>query len=60
VQVLEFIELEQTAKNVLIRAVRRPERSRRRNPARYLALKRALGIDPALEQLLADRLPLRG
>jgi SAM-dependent methyltransferase len=60
VQVLEFVELEQTAKNVLIRAVRRPERSRRRDPARYLALKRALGIDPALERLLADRLPLRG
>ena len=58
VQVVEFVELEHTAKNVLIRAVRRPGSTGRRDPARYLALKRTLGVVPALERLLADRLPL--
>jgi SAM-dependent methyltransferase len=60
VQVLEFVEPEQTAKNVLIRAVRRAGRPGRRDPGRYLALKRTLGIEPSLERLLADRLPLGG
>jgi hypothetical protein len=58
VQVLEFVELEHTAKNVLIRAVRRPGRDRTRVAAEYGALKRALGIEPALERLLGDRLAL--
>jgi SAM-dependent methyltransferase len=60
VQVLEFVEPEQTAKNVLIRAARRDPRSRRRDPARYLALRRALRIEPALERLLAERISLSG
>jgi SAM-dependent methyltransferase len=60
VQVLEFVEPEYTAKNTLIRAVRRSDAARRRDPARYLALKRALAIEPALERLLADRLPVDG
>jgi len=59
-QVAEFVELEHTPKNVLIRAVRRPGRDRRRPFERYLALKAALHIDPALERLLRDQLPRAG
>lgn len=59
VQVLEFVELEHTAKNVLIRAIRRPTRDRTRLAAEYLSIKDALGIDPALERLLGDRVELR-
>jgi hypothetical protein len=58
VQVLEFIDLEHTAKNVLIRAVRRPGRDRTREAAEYDALKRALRIEPALERLLGARIAL--
>jgi hypothetical protein len=57
VQVVEFVELEDTPKNVLIRAVRRPRRDRAKAYRTYLDLKRALGIDPTLERLLADLLP---
>jgi SAM-dependent methyltransferase len=60
VQVLEFVELEHTAKNVLIRAVRRPARDRTRLAAEYSSIKAALGIDPALERLLGDRVELGG
>ena len=55
VQVVEFVELEHTPKNVLIRAVKRPRRDRVRLAREYLELKRALGIDPYLERALADR-----
>ena len=58
VQVLEFVDLEHTAKNVLIRAVRRPSRDRGRLAVEYRELKEALGIEPALERLLGDRLQL--
>jgi hypothetical protein len=55
-QVVEFVDLEHTAKNVLIRAVRKgggdAEALRR-----YRAFKEQLGIDPALERALHDRLP---
>ncbi len=55
-QVVEFVDLEHTAKNVLIRAVRKGgadvEALRR-----YRAFKEQLGIDPALERALHDRLP---
>jgi hypothetical protein len=55
-QVVEFVDLEHTAKNVLIRAVRAGagdvEALRR-----YRAFKEQLGIDPALERALHDRLP---
>lgn len=43
VQMLEFIELEHTPKNVLIRAVRRATSSES-SPAKYLALKQCLGV----------------
>ena len=59
---VELVASEHTPKNVLIRAVRRAQRpaetTTRRLAAEYGAFKRALGIDPALERLLADRLPL--
>jgi hypothetical protein len=46
-QVLEFIDLEHTAKNVLLRAVRRTREvagQRDRHREKYLALERALGL----------------
>ena len=57
-QVLEFIDMEHTAKNLLIRAVRRedgatPERS----PEAYLQFKQLLGLDELyLEDVLGARL----
>ncbi|RDI74776.1 Methyltransferase domain-containing protein [Gaiella occulta] len=59
VQVVEFVELEHTPKNLLLRAVRRPARDRAKAFDDYLAFKAALGIDPALERMLADRLGTR-
>jgi SAM-dependent methyltransferase len=55
-QLVEFVELEHTPKNVLIRAVRRPGRQTERGAREYLELKHALGIDPCLERALADEL----
>lgn len=57
VQVLEFIELEHTPKNVLLRAVLRPGRDTGKALAEYRAFSAELGIDPALGRLLADKLP---
>jgi len=57
VQVVEFVELEHTPKNVLLRAVARPGRDRAKALAEYQAFAAELGIDPALARLLADRLP---
>jgi hypothetical protein len=56
VQVVEFVPLEHTPKNVLIRATRteRPARDRERLSAEYRSFADALGIEPALERLLAD------
>jgi hypothetical protein len=56
VQVVEFVPLEHTPKNVLLRATRtdRPERDRERLGAEYREFAAALGIDPALERLLGD------
>ena len=56
VQLVEFVELEHTPKNILIRAVRRPSRDRARALTDYRTLKQALGIDPALERLLGPLL----
>lgn len=56
VQLVEFVELEHTPKNVLIRAVRRPGRRTKGLAREYLELKRALGIDPYLERALRDEL----
>lgn len=55
-QVVEFVDLEHTAKNVLIRAVRKG-RGDAEALRRYRAFKEQLGIDPALERALQDRLP---
>lgn len=60
VQVVEFVDLEHTPKNVLIRAVRRPRRNRAAAFARYRAFADELGIDAALERLLVDLLPADG
>jgi hypothetical protein len=56
VQVLEFVALEHTPKNVLLRATRteRPARDRERLATEYRAFADALGIQPALERLLGD------
>ena len=56
VQVVEFIQLEHTPKNVLLRAVRtaRPARDRARLAAEYRTFADALGIEPSLERLLGD------
>jgi SAM-dependent methyltransferase len=59
VQVTEFVELEHTPKNLLIRAVRRPGRDTEKLAREYIELKRALGIEPYLERALSDVLPLR-
>jgi hypothetical protein len=56
-QLVEFVPLEHTPKNVLIRAVRRPQRRRDRAAREYRALADALGIQPWLERALADVLP---
>jgi hypothetical protein len=59
VQVVEFVALEHTPKNVLLRAVRttRPERDRARLAREYRTFADSLGIRPALERLLGDLLP---
>ena len=59
VQVVEFVPLEHTPKNVLLRATRteRPGRDRDRLAADYRAFADALGIEPALERLLSDLVP---
>ena len=57
VQLVEFVDLEHTPKNVLIRARHRPRRDRACAYHSYIELKRSLGIEPTLERLLADLLP---
>jgi hypothetical protein len=61
VQVVEFVALEHTPKNVLLRATRtsRPTRDRDRLAVEYRRFADELGIDPALERLLADVVPVR-
>ena len=56
VQVVEFVPLEHTPKNVLIRATRtdRPPRDTARLAAEYRSFADALAIEPALERLLGD------
>ena len=58
-QILEFIDLEHTPKNLLIRAVRQEKPSPERQRAQaegYFEFKRLLGIDPYLERALSDKL----
>jgi len=57
VQVVEFVELEHTTKNVLLRAVARPGRDTVKALREYRTFAAELGIDPTLGRLLADRLP---
>lgn len=66
-QILEFIDMEHTPKNLLIRAVKPPAKSRRTEQElhkiaeAYLEFKRSLHISPYLERALEDRLaPLLG
>jgi len=56
VRVVEFVALEHTPKNILLRATRtsRPARDRDRLAAEYRAFADTLGIRPALERLLAE------
>ena len=56
VQVVEFVALEHTPKNVLLRATRtrRPARDTARMAAEYRRFADSLGISPALERLLGD------
>jgi len=56
VQVVEFVALEHTPKNVLLRATRteRPERVRLQLAREYRAFATSLGIEPELERLLRD------
>lgn len=56
VQVVEFVALEHTPKNVLLRATRteRPKRDRERLAREYRVFADSLGIEPALERLLGD------
>ncbi|MGE5691993.1 MAG: class I SAM-dependent methyltransferase [Pseudomonadota bacterium] len=58
VQLVEFVALEHTPKNVLIRATRRPGRDTTTLAREYAALKAALGFDHALERLLGDRIAI--
>lgn len=58
-QILEFIDLEHTPKNLLIRAVRQEKRDRAwltGQAASYLEFKRFLQIEPYLEKALSDLL----
>ena len=57
-QLVEFVELEHTPKNILIRAAYRPGRDRVRALADYRRLAGAIGAEPELARLLADRLPV--
>lgn len=59
-QLLEFIEMEHTPKNILIRAVRSkkllPASAARQKLEAYLACRQFLGAGITLERLMADRL----
>ena len=52
VQILEFIDMEHTPKNILIRAVKG---SRKAKSAELGACMEFLGVDPTLKRLLDDK-----
>jgi Methyltransferase domain len=58
-RVIEFVDLDHTAKNLLIRAVRRGNGVQPDALERYRSFKERLRIDPALERELADVLNVR-
>ena len=51
VQLLEFIDMTHTPKNILIRAVKKHAKSDKQTEA-FVSLKKALGVSPVLEKLL--------
>ncbi|MFY7868863.1 MAG: SAM-dependent methyltransferase, partial [Exiguobacterium sp.] len=57
-QLLEFIDLEHTPKNIMIRAYLTNRQATAETKTRYLAFKQMLGADPFLERELSDRLVL--
>lgn len=57
-QLLEFIDLEHTPKNIMIRAYLTNRKASAETKARYLAFKQMLQADPFLERELSDRLVL--
>ncbi|MGZ9587297.1 class I SAM-dependent methyltransferase [Paenibacillus marinisediminis] len=59
-QLLEFIDMEHTPKNILIRAVRSDEGDAAAAWAKYEAFRNFLHIDPYLEKALQDMLQERG
>jgi SAM-dependent methyltransferase len=59
VDVIEFVSAEHTAKNVMLRAERAPSPPRtERAAAEYVELRDRWGVNPAIERLLGDRLPV--
>ncbi|KXH80896.1 SAM-dependent methyltransferase [Sporosarcina sp. HYO08] len=56
-QLLEFIDLEHTPKNILIRAYHTGRKPSEREITQYDAFKKLLQADPFLERELVDRLP---
>jgi SAM-dependent methyltransferase len=59
VDVIEFVSAEHTAKNVMLRAERAPSGARaERAAAEYVELRDRWGVEPAIERLLGDRLPV--
>ncbi|MCT4797147.1 methyltransferase [Exiguobacterium profundum] len=57
-QLLEFIDLEHTPKNIMIRAYLTNRQATAETKTRYLAFKQMLQADPFLERELSDRLVL--
>jgi SAM-dependent methyltransferase len=59
VDVIEFVSPEHTAKNLMLRAERAPSATRAERAAEeYVELRDRWGVDPAIERLLRDRLPV--
>ena len=57
-QLLEFIDLEHTPKNIMIRAYLTNRKATEKEKQRYLAFKQMLQAEPFLERELSDRLVL--
>jgi SAM-dependent methyltransferase len=59
VDVMEFVSAEHTAKNLMLRAERAPSAPRAERAAgEYVELRDRWGVEPAIERLLGDRLPV--